>query len=977
MSFTYRHFLLSGLLQVLFLIFSSIQADGMIDNIVHLTPDYTSEQIAVLKEQLPCLVEEVTYDADVVFSSQEFYYLLGFTSGSHISIENITQALFYFFKKNKFKEITITCTPRAQGIALHFSFTSYWTVERVKIKGILFDKDRYRHLYLIEQGEEFNEKKHEHSIAKITESLIHEGYGAAKVTGVFSRDNKTKAVIVKIVIDRGARFKVGVPKVIVTADEAIESHEVSHLKEYISSYLTKELHKAYYDKSTLNKLADSIREYAASQGFLQINIKCSEQNNPESNHIDVTWDIEINNKRRLVFCGNHFFSHKQLLDVCLAYARSVWLLPASMIAQELVRVYKRAGFWSVNVETREEVGRYFFLINEGQRAQIGSIEIKNATFLDQKILSKRHFSTILKTGVADQQAIELGLDSLIYFYVNAGFLDAKIVTHEFKETEDPNIFILMITMDEGRRHYFGDITVEEFCELADQGPIAAVRRSKKLIPFTVNVLNEQRQWLQNQLYKKGFLAAQVHYEKKIDSDQRVAITWQIKGLDQEIHFGKTVIQGSHHLPFDKLMAQLQYQQDGLWDQDKIRQTFTRIKELNIFETISLVPSNNEYNAQSKTVIMKLHADDPYEVRLRAGGELQYVQNYRTISGITYKLGGTFMYKNPLGQADLVRLDVDLAQLHQEIVGRYQVPIIHPVPALLFGQVYRTLYNQPHFIGNDKEVYIVTQQGFLAGFEKKNEIVDFEMQCGFEWMNTKMNKDSVPSPAFAVELSRALDFEPFLLNKTIPYLFFEPTLFIDYVDNKLNPRFGSRSLFTLKAMFPLSYVHANAFFVRAQIDQALFIPFKQVVGAFRLRLGHIFHRTFSALMPTERFYLGGSQSLRSYETDSAPPLGLYIDEQGKEHCVPRGGKSMFNMNAEVRFPLPFFKDLGGVVFQDMGALSGDKLADFKAQNLLHATGFGLRYNTPIGPLRFDIGWKWKKHNACEGSYAWFLTFGHTF
>ena len=43
--------------------------------------------------------------------------------------------------------------------------------------------------------------------------------------------------------------------------------------------------------------------------------------------------------------------------------------------------------------------------------------------------------------------------------------------------------------------------------------------------------------------------------------------------------------------------------------------------------------------------------------------------------------------------------------------------------------------------------------------------------------------------------------------------------------------------------------------------------------------------------------------------------------------------MFNLNAEVRFPLPFIKNLGGVVFQDMGALSGDRLADFKAQNLL--------------------------------------------
>jgi outer membrane protein assembly factor BamA len=179
------------------------------------------------------------------------------------------------------------------------------------------------------------------------------------------------------------------------------------------------------------------------------------------------------------------------------------------------------------------------------------------------------------------------------------------------------------------------------------------------------------------------------------------------------------------------------------------------------------------------------------------------------------------------------------------------------------------------------------------------------------------------------------------------------------------------------MFPLVSSHFNAFFVRVQIDQALFIPIKQVVAAFRLRLGHIFHQQFNALMPTERFYLGGSQSLRSYQTDSAPPQGLYIDERGEHHLVPRGGKSMFNVNVELRFPVPIIKNFGVVLFQDMGALSGDMLSDFKATNLLHATGFGLRYDTPLGPLRFDIGWKWRKQDHKESAYAWFLTFGQAF
>ncbi len=122
-------------------------------------------------------------------------------------------------------------------------------------------------------------------------------------------------------------------------------------------------------------------------------------------------------------------------------------------------------------------------------------------------------------------------------------------------------------------------------------------------------------------------------------------------------------------------------------------------------------------------------------------------------------------------------------------------------------------------------------------------------------------------------------------------------------------------------------------------------------------------------------MGGEHSLRSYWADFAPPLGSFINDDGSRVFVPQGGRSMVNASFEVRFPI--YRDFGGVVFQDLGVLAQNEFAELKGGKLLAATGFGFRYLTPIGPVRFDIGFKWHRQSLEESRFAWFLTLGESF
>jgi outer membrane protein assembly factor BamA len=231
-------------------------------------------------------------------------------------------------------------------------------------------------------------------------------------------------------------------------------------------------------------------------------------------------------------------------------------------------------------------------------------------------------------------------------------------------------------------------------------------------------------------------------------------------------------------------------------------------------------------------------------------------------------------------------------------------------------------------------------------------------------------------AYAAKIAQAINFKPRLIDKTIAYFIMQPTVVINRVDDNLQPHHGSLTVATVKGVLPLNKRREVPPYLKMLVEQSLFIAVDPLVIAFRARLGHIFYTDFKSLMPNDRFYLGGANSVRSYESDLCPPVGIFENDNGRKQVVPQGGKTMANINLELRFPL-LYKNLGAVVFQDLGLLSSNRLAEIEAKNILAATGFGLRLQTPIGPLRFDIGWKWKCDDPYTHNYMWFLTFGHAF
>jgi outer membrane protein assembly factor BamA len=156
-----------------------------------------------------------------------------------------------------------------------------------------------------------------------------------------------------------------------------------------------------------------------------------------------------------------------------------------------------------------------------------------------------------------------------------------------------------------------------------------------------------------------------------------------------------------------------------------------------------------------------------------------------------------------------------------------------------------------------------------------------------------------------------------------------------------------------------------------------------VFAWRVRAGYADSYGRSPEVPVEnRYFLGGANSVRGYKESSLGPL---------DGDSPAGGDFLLLANVELRFPMPLIAkwNFFGAVFLDSGNVWADisdvsssdfnltsSIGETQVTDYRYGTGLGLRYNTPIGPIRLDWGYPLKPDGDNSGGRL-YLSLGQIF
>ncbi len=178
--------------------------------------------------------------------------------------------------------------------------------------------------------------------------------------------------------------------------------------------------------------------------------------------------------------------------------------------------------------------------------------------------------------------------------------------------------------------------------------------------------------------------------------------------------------------------------------------------------------------------------------------------------------------------------------------------------------------------------------------------------------------------------------------------------------------------------------ASANFVKFLGQTAYYRPVTpHLTWANNVRLG-LAKPFLSSFVPiSEAFFSGGSDTLRGFPINGAGPqrpvaaCGIPSDPSTcTTITVPVGGNMLFVVNSELRFPIPLKEGLGAAVFYDGGNVYSTINLSELVRNYTSSVGAGLRYQTPVGPVRFDIGHLVNHINGIN-SVQFFLTLGQAF
>lgn len=648
--------------------------------------------------------------------------------------------------------------------------------------------------------------------------------------------------------------------------------------------------------------------------------------------------------------------------------------------------FQRKGYFDVKVKTnsQQQNGKTIltFQIDKGIKYSVDEIAFSGNHSLSSRELagqvSVKERRRFLSHGLYSEKLLKASAKNVESFYEDKGFEQVKVTPQAVQR--DKGIHITF-NIAEGDRTIVSSLHVEgnkniPLNQLLFKKQGFELQEGK---PYSPRRLSNDRNHIAAKYLDRGFLNSDVKtiVTRHPDDPHQVDVTYQVME-NQQVRISHVVYMGYQHTRLSLIKRSANLAPEKPLSETKLLEGESNLYDDGIFDWSSIAPRKDITNQTDEEALVKVHEAKRnsitygfgFEVSRRGGnvpsGSVA-VPGLPTVGLKVAPSGNTFA--SPRGSIEYTRLNVRglgetaavsllLARLDQKAIASYTDPHFRASSwqALTSLSAERTTEN-PLFQARLADASLQFER-FLD--RKKTR----QLQIRYDFNHTKLSQLIVPELVLPPDR-----------NVRLSYL--SSTIIQDTRDKPLDAHRGVYS--TVDFRLVPSALGSSADFTRLLSQYAFYKPVHGMVFANSVRLGLAVPYAGSDVPTSERFFAGGSTTLRGFPINEAGPVRYipFCDKNGCQNiAIPVGGNQLFILNSELRYPIPIINNLGGVVFYDGGNVYNRiNFADF-VNNYTNTIGIGLRYNTPIGPIRFDIGHNLNPVNGIE-STNYFITLGQAF
>ncbi len=864
------------------------------------------------------IVSEVEIKGLSSIQKDELLYLLGIQAGENIDPDIVRRGIKRAFLKGIFDDISVSAED-GERVKVFVSVKEKDSVRKISISGQHdISSRKIREIFQIKEGQYLSCEPFDRAVDELKKELSYLGFPNPDISIRTVRLKSPYKVDIKL------KVNTGVPEIIKRID-INGPEEVKSIMKLTTGSI--------FNRSTLKKDLERIRSYYKKRDYFKPVIS-----EPQFKDGILSFSVSPGKQLKINISGNSSISDRRLL-------RELPFLEAEDfnddILQEslsrLLHIYHTEGYEFAQiapiVSEKNNIIDVTFFIFEGPEINVGKILFNGNTIKQEKL--KEIMS--LKEGKSyNSEMLDSDTDAIKDFYNALGYLNANVEEVQAVYDSDNKKMDIYVTLNEGKKTVINEIQISGTTSVPEI-------ELRNLINIRIgDAYNEVD--ISNARYKiielftsKGFPDVKVEVKREIKNGS-ASLAFNIYEGNLVL-FGKTIVTGNQKTKYDVVRRELQQKENAPFDASLLSKERQKLYKLGLFSDIYMEPLDT-FNGQ-KDVLIKLREGNAGAVEISLG----YAE-YELYRG-TIDLS----YRNLMGMNREASLRLELSSLEKRYIMQFYEPWFMqkelPFRLFILGEDKREIN-----IDTRETRYKLIRHTVAAGFERKiGNVLRGELYYDFSLVNTF---DVKPDVVLSKEDTGTLIISGLRLG-----------LIYDTRDNQFYPKKGIFAGATLKFTAPVFLSETN--FAKLMLYGNIYHEIaKGVVLAASLR-GGVAQGFFNTneLPIVERFFLGGRTTVRGYDQDTLGPKG----SDGN----PIGGNTFLMENVELRTSVS--KNFGIVAFLDGGNV-WIKTGDINISDVKFTAGLGLRYNTPVGPVRIDYGRKLQKE-AGESAGEIHFSIGHAF